>query len=133
MMSGFVVFGDIVEENGKTIRQNNREIDHAIPLGSIVTVDFDHTCRSRNGVSIGYSGKATLYVVSHGRDCDGTPLYTLSSEPIAYPGQVGEEYARWRMFVDFHLHNYSEESLTPTGKQADRFYTVQEFINMLRG
>lgn len=40
-MANAIVFGDIVEANGKTIRDNNRDIPHNIPLGAVVEVDFD--------------------------------------------------------------------------------------------
>ena len=33
------VFGDIVEGNGRTIRQNNIARAHAIPLGAFVEID----------------------------------------------------------------------------------------------
>lgn len=59
---------DIVEKNDKTIRHNNMEIQHAIPIGALVEIRCEeaaewHGCR--------------LYVIGHGRDCDGTPLYSL--------------------------------------------------------
>lgn len=123
-----ICYSKIIEENGKTIKENNREIKHRYPLGAIVTVQFDQTSGQHESARIGYSGTATLYVVRHGRDCDGTPLYTLADEPIA-----PDDERRWERFTDFALRNYGEEALTPTGYYAKRFYTLDEWIAMLRG
>lgn len=79
-------FGDIVEKNGKTIRENNTEIPHNIPIGTIVEFDINpdqplHGTIDENGKewSTGIMcGKARAYIYDHTRDCDGTPLYTLS-------------------------------------------------------
>lgn len=65
---------DIVEANGKTVRENNMELQHKIPLDSLVEVKYDKW--HGNGAS--EKIHARLYVVQHSRDCDGTPMYTLS-------------------------------------------------------
>ena len=64
-----ILVPDIVEANGKTIRENNLELKHRYPIGSLVEVssDFD---QGDNGLR--------LFVVRHSRDCDGEPLYDLS-------------------------------------------------------
>jgi hypothetical protein len=58
----------LIEANGKTIRQNNMEKQHAIPLGSLVEINLDY--HDNHGMR--------MRVVGHDRDCDGTPLYSLS-------------------------------------------------------
>ena len=53
-----VVFGDIVDKNdpqGRTFRQINAELKHNVPIGALVEL--------KNGIR--------LFVISHGRDCDG--------------------------------------------------------------
>jgi hypothetical protein len=65
---------DIVEENGKTIRQNNQEKTHDIPIGTLVEVKYDKW--HSKGACV--KTHARLWVWSHDRDCDGTPLYSLS-------------------------------------------------------
>lgn len=52
---------DIVEENGKTVKENNLEKVHKFPHGMLVELE---------------SGER-LYVCDHTRDCDGEPLYGL--------------------------------------------------------
>lgn len=49
-------------ETGKTYREENHEKTHNIPLHSLV--------ETGEGLR--------LWVVEHSRDCDGTPLYSLS-------------------------------------------------------
>lgn len=65
---------DIVEGNGKTVRQNNLEKEHNIPVGSLVEVKYSHW----HGDGCCEKVHARLWVHSHDRDCDGTPLYSLS-------------------------------------------------------
>lgn len=60
---------DIVEENGKTIRENNLEIPHTIPVGSLVEVTYEDS--DLFGLR--------LFLVMHIRDCNGKPLNYLSS------------------------------------------------------
>lgn len=77
---------DIVEENGKTARENNLEKAHSIPIGTIVEVKYDKW----HGDGVCEKVHARLYVVDHGRDCDGTPLYSLSpyKEPMFVQGSL---------------------------------------------
>lgn len=65
--------GDIVEENGKSIRQNKMALTHNIPLGTFVEVAYDENDASA-------SEGQRLYVQGHHRDCDGTPLYSLTTD-----------------------------------------------------
>lgn len=65
---------EIVEENGKTIFENNMEQKHNIPLGALVEVTYDNW----HGDGACEKVHARLWVVHRGRDCDGTPLYWLS-------------------------------------------------------
>lgn len=91
-----VIFvSDIVEANGKTVRENNMAIEHKIPLGTLVEVKYD----TWFGGGACERVHARLWVVGHTRDCDGTPLYLL--------GQCRGE-------PNHHTKNgFGEESLTP--------------------
>jgi len=73
-MNTKVIFvGDIVEENGKTLKENNLAIEHTIPINALVEI-----------VNSKEYGGIRLFVVHYSRDCDGTPLYELSFEKDAY-------------------------------------------------
>lgn len=72
-----IVFGDIVEKNGKTIRENNRAIPHNYKEGDLVEVKMDDW----HGDGACSITRARLFIVHCGRDCDGTPLYWLSPTP----------------------------------------------------
>jgi len=61
----FIFVSDIVEKNGKTVRENNLLLKHKLPIGSLVEI-------KNTGVR--------LFIVAHHRDCDGTPLYMLSPD-----------------------------------------------------
>lgn len=63
-----LLVSDIVEKNGKTIKENNLVKEHVIKLGSLVEITYEGN--EQQGVR--------LFVVNHSRDCDGTPLYDLS-------------------------------------------------------
>lgn len=72
-MVQFRMIHDIVEENGRTVRENNLDREHAIPLGTLVEIvpeDDEWAEEEYDGVR--------LYVVKHTRDCDGSPLYSLA-------------------------------------------------------
>lgn len=60
---------DVVEQNGLTIRENNMNRVHGIPVGALVEID----CKECD------EHQLRLFVVQHARDCDGTPLYSLSA------------------------------------------------------
>jgi hypothetical protein len=59
-------------ETGKTYREENNAKNHNIPLGTLVEVDFDDSYLESPKKGL------RLFVVGHDRDCDGTPLYSLS-------------------------------------------------------
>jgi hypothetical protein len=65
---------DTMEDNGKTIKENNLNIQHDIPIGTLVEVKFDKWYGNGACMKV----HARLFIVEHTRDCDGTPLYTLS-------------------------------------------------------
>lgn len=73
-----IFVGDIVMSDGKTWKEQNMEITHKIPLGSLVEISCDDKDdpESLDGVR--------LFVTGHIRDCDGTPLYALSHNRNAY-------------------------------------------------
>lgn len=112
-------FADIVEENGKTVRENNLEKTHDISIGTLVEVKFDKW----HGNGACEKTHARLWVVSHDRDCDGTPLYSLSpfKEPMFFQGSLkygGEEGRLVKEEIVLNIANqvhsgYPRESLTP--------------------
>jgi hypothetical protein len=75
-MSVTLVSG-VKEMNGKTIRQNNLERRHTLPLDTLVELDL--VVSYANGTTT--EGRVQMYVFSHDRDCDGTPLYGLATWP----------------------------------------------------
>lgn len=81
--STLVMVHDLVEENGKTIKENNLARAHNIPVGALVEVDDKGERRQ-------------LYVVYHARDCDGTPLYSLSEYPTDIIKREGFYNPGWR-------------------------------------
>lgn len=125
--------GDVVEKNGKTVRENNMEISHNIPVDTLVEVKYDNW----HGDGACEKVHARLWVVKHGRDCDGEPLYVLSHYklkalknivhnilgiellcPADEPSVSMREVQRknfWSRagFMGWTRGNFGEESLTP--------------------
>lgn len=62
---------DLVEANGKTWKENNLELQHSIPLFTMVEVELESS-EVENGMR--------YFVQGHSRDCDGTPLYRLTTD-----------------------------------------------------
>lgn len=86
----FTKIHDLVEENGRTIRENNLAINHHISIGSLVeNIDEDSDYYHMR-----------FYIVEHIRDCDGTPLYVLGNK-----SQIGidlkEPENRRKLFIGF--------------------------------
>lgn len=113
---------DIVENNGKTIEQNNMEKGHNIPLGTLVEVKYDKW----HGDGACEKIHARLWVVDHSRDCDGTPLYSLCHvkinniddkfQVLLTDGDNGDQYAlkddiSRKMVWNIHS-GFAEDSLT---------------------
>ena len=70
-------FKDIVEDNGKTIYENNMNKTHKFAIGSTVYLELETT------TTVGPKFEKGIYIVfSHDRDCDGTPMYSLISESM---------------------------------------------------
>ena len=94
---------DIVEDNGKSIRENNMEKRHGIAVGTLVEVKYDDW----HGGGACSKVHARLWVIHLGRDCDGTPLYWLAKHRGA---DINDK-------ASFHYHGirggYSEKSLMP--------------------
>ena len=89
-----LVLHDLVESNGKTIRQNNMAKEHNIPLGTLVEVKFHQWL----GHGACQKIHARLFVVGHNRDCDGTPLYSIG---------------RWTSFPKIDSHSgFTEDRLS---------------------
>lgn len=99
MSTPFLFIHDLVNpKTGKTYKQENLELQHAIPIGALVEAKID----AWFGEGACWKIHARLWVVSHDRDCDGTPLYSIS---------------RWKD-PDFakqheHFHGIPEHYLTP--------------------
>jgi len=118
-----VMFSDIVEENGKTIRENRMAITHKYPVGTLVELAWDQYFGGCCGMAV----KAHLYVIAHSRDCDGSPLYMLAPKhpdewKESYNATV-EEFLALGIFnpkrllikdmLGMFTHGHGEESLTP--------------------
>jgi len=110
-MKNIVFLGDVVENNGKTLKENNLTISHNIPLESLVEVTDEN----------GEPG-LRLYVVAHLRDCDGTPLYGLATNPKLRKEPVykrvdnsSDELLKWAFSIHRKMSidgGYSEKMLT---------------------
>ena len=66
----YINVADIVEPNGKTIRENNMEKQHNLRVGDLVEVKTDEWKGDGACMKI----HARMFIVWCGRDCDGTPL-----------------------------------------------------------
>lgn len=118
----YIRFGDIIEANGKTIRENNLEKQHNLCVGDLVEVKTSEWKGDGACLKI----HARMFIVHCGRDCDGTPLYWLSPTPkdrmedivVEFP-MDGKRYATKR--VD-ELDEEHEECLTMGQKFYYGFY-----------
>ena len=92
-----VMISDLVDPadpEGRSYRQVNNAKKHGIPVGALVEIKWDEWFG--NGMS--WKVHARLRVARHTRDCDGTPLYTLSRW-LPYAAETGGH------------HGFTEDSL----------------------
>ncbi len=101
---GMFMIHDIVEPNGKTIKENKLEEHHKIPVGTLVEVKYD----SWHGDGACEKVHARLWVVHHARDCDGTPLYVLGK----YRGVVFDPMSP-HLYAWGTVNGICEEQITP--------------------
>lgn len=80
---------------GRSYREVNNEKTHGIPVGTLVEIKWDEWF----GDGMSWKVHARLRVARHDRDCNGTPLYTLSRW-LPYDAETGGH------------HGFTEESLT---------------------
>ena len=92
-----------VEANGKTRRENNLETQHKIPLLSLVEVLGEN---SPTDYKSNHHAGLRLWVVAHARDCDGTPLYTLS-----FDKSICRKYEELKNQPESPRHDFLKASL----------------------
>ena len=101
--------------DGPTIREVNQAETHKIPVGTLVEVKLD----SWYGDGACMKAHARLYVVTHNRDCDGTPLYCLSEKKREWFEHFGIDFnshssmRQIDVYCKFYDGGFAEESLTP--------------------
>lgn len=113
-----IPFSSIVEPNGKTIRENNMEVAHNIPIGTLCEVKYDEWF----GGGAGQKVHARMWVVSHNRDCDGTPLYALSPKRLEEHLSLNTQI--FNGAVNRIKAGFSEESLTPIEVTPELVYGI---------
>ena len=89
----FIKISNIVEDNGKTVKENNLEKTHKYKKGTLVEME--------NGVR--------MFISGYRRDCDGTPLYCLSYENDPWEWENNS--------YGCQLCGFGEDRLTPISKR----------------
>lgn len=78
-MTQILLFSEMVEENGKTVRENNLARKHQVRLGAKLKICVPLEPDDLHPFNLpGLRGVITCYVVYYNRDCDGSPLYYIS-------------------------------------------------------
>ena len=103
-----------IEENGLTVEQNNKKIPHKIPVGSLVEIVYNDEYDENNTFGV------RLFVVAHTRDCDGTPLYSLSFNKTAWDEMNKAETA------------LAEEKKNPSGNHYT-YSIISMSLNLTKG
>lgn len=101
---------------------------HIFPLGALVEVDIEVYDDTRHGSEVNLKGRCNLFVVGHGWDCDGTPLYRLGSHPVVMPetGPFSQERIVYEAFSTYCTKGggYSARSLKDTGRRVKLYDTM---------
>lgn len=103
---------------------------HNIPLGTLVRIELDEYVDEENP---GFKGTFTGFVISHDRDCDGTPLYSIAYSPIGYPENSKDKPIHLH-FVRHIFNGYPEKSIEVVNDSlSDKFQTFEEFRREVLG
>lgn len=102
--------------NGPTIREENYKLAHNIPVGTLVEVKYDNW----HGDGCCQKVHARLWVFSHMRNCDGTPLYVLADitkdqyhKTCESMSIQPEDIMSKRLILNVFETGFSESSLKP--------------------
>lgn len=124
---------DLVEANGKTIRENNASLKHKYELGTVVDVDVEIYAPSGDDVEVALTGSCRLIVVGHTRDCDQAPLYVLSDLGVEYPmegGTFSQAKMAYKYVANLVEFGYGEDDLRPTGKSVALKKNMREWFEI---
>lgn len=110
------------------MRPENLKIQHTYKVGQHVKVTIDYEFVKDAGGNEVLIEPYTIEAIVVGlvRDCDGEPLYELSTKPVARSTDIAfsQDYMLWAyLFRDQFYGPFCEESLTP----VDRFTKVLTF------
>jgi hypothetical protein len=83
-MPQMINIADLDSGDGRSYHEVNNAKKHSLELGQLVELDTG----------------ARLFIAGHARDCDGTPLYSLTPED----DYESENKMKW-------IHGYGEESI----------------------
>jgi len=122
-------FSNIVEQNEKTIKENNLELKHNIPIGTLVEVKYDEWYD--DGACI--KAHVRLFIVAHNRDCDGTPLYSLCRYKNIITSYFFPLYYRTSIkngFIEDDLRIVEETEDIKKGKDALKWKEEELFNNL---
>jgi len=75
-----LLYSELKDRNNQTIKEENNNMKHNIPIDTLVEIDLDKT--DLKYISEKIAG-LRLFVIGHTRDCDGTPLYQLYPRPLS--------------------------------------------------
>ena len=90
---------------GRSYRQVNLAKKHDVPIGTLVEIVAPPGLEDFEVEDYRYEVGVRLFVVAHTRDCDGTPLYSLS---VSKDPEATTNYHR----VKWHC-GYSRENFEP--------------------
>lgn len=106
----YLNIGDIMEPNGKSIRENRSALEHKYPIGTLVELRFEDW-HDGGSCSIGIS---RMWVVGQNRDCDGSPLYSLSfQQPSCVSGEKKDKVLLYYPEMNFGGNDYQSPGGLP--------------------
>tara|TARA_R100000656_G_scaffold104176_4_gene76399 strand:+ start:767 stop:1273 length:507 start_codon:yes stop_codon:yes gene_type:complete len=130
---GIYFMSQMPMEDGRTLREHNMEKEHKFPLGSLVEVEVHHLGGGYGEgpikSDVDMKGTCRLFVVDQFRDCDGTPLYTLSDIPVLHAEYASQESFREKYFTTYCGGGYSEDSMKDLGVRQELFPTVAAWMD----
>lgn len=127
MTTKAILVPNIVETNGKTIRENNLEKNHHFNINDKVKIDKENIDswltpeEHGEGIVEHVLNDGDFYIVDKPRDCDGEPLYSVSIFP--------RPNTKERTF-DYYL-KYFAENLLKQPISIENYSQASDYANSL--
>lgn len=127
--------GDLIGNDGRTIREANLAQPYELSVGDIVEIEIDHDWPgiiAADNIKVKLQGRCRLYIVAQLRDCDGSPLYMMADIPVAYPLDtlpLAPPRQLYKSIATLVESGHGERDVIKTGQHRTLYATIADYLD----